>query len=163
MGLLTSLLNSTLYVQLAPDRLTVRNPKSGAAFSEVPEVAIARGPKNRIVGIGNEARAHANDPSVVIINPFSHPRSLVSDFVLGEQLLKEVVRRVNAKAMFNAPRVVMHPLGEPAGGFTQIEARALHEMAIGAGASEVKVWAGRKLTDGEVLSGTFPSEGELLA
>jgi rod shape-determining protein MreB len=49
------------------------------------------------------------------------------------------------------PRVVIHPLGNPAGGFTQIERRAFREMALGAGASIVHVWTGRPLTDQELL------------
>jgi rod shape-determining protein MreB len=57
----------------------------------------------------------------------------------------------------------MHLLGNPAGGFTQVEIRAFHEMAIGAGAGEVKVWQGRALTDQELLSGTFPADGKLLS
>jgi rod shape-determining protein MreB and related proteins len=82
--------------------------------------------------------------------------------VLGEQLLKEAVRRVNS-SVFRAPRVVMHPLGEPQGGLTQIEVRALQEMAMGAGARKAQVWVGRPLTDGELLSGQFPAGGQLLA
>lgn len=62
-----------------------------------------------------------------------------------------------------APRAIMHPMGDPAGGFTQVEARAFHEMAIGAGASQVKVWQGRALSDQEVLTGTFPSSGKVLS
>lgn len=164
MGLLTSLLSSTLYVQLAPDRLSVRDPKSGAAWSEPPEVAIARAPRESIVGIGSEARQRANDASVEVVNPFGHPRSLVSDFTVGQQLLKAVFKHLHGSSWRSAAmRVVMHPLGDPAGGLTQIEVRALHEMALGAGAREVKLWQGRPLTDQELLSGTFPAEGKLLS
>ena len=62
-----------------------------------------------------------------------------------------------------SPRVVLHPLGDPEGGFTRIEVRALHEMALGAGAAEVRLWQGRALSDEELLSGTFPADGNLLA
>lgn len=164
MGLLTSLLSSILYVQIAPDCLSVRDPKSGASFSEPPELAIAHVPKVSIVGVGHHARSKASEPSVEVVNPFGHPRSLVSDFTVGEQLLKAVFRRVNGSSLLSiSPRVVMHPLGDPAGGFTQVEIRAFHEMALGAGASEVKVWQGRPLTDQEILSGAFPSEGKVLS
>lgn len=164
MGLLTSFLCSLLYVQVAPDRLSVRNLKSGASFSEPPELAIADVPKFSIVGISRDARSKASAPSVEIVNPFGHPRSLVSDFTVGEQLLKAVFRRVNGSSPLSvSPRVVMHPVGDPAGGFTQVEIRAFHEMALGAGASEVKVWQGRPLTDQELLSGTFPPEGKILS
>jgi len=57
----------------------------------------------------------------------------------------------------------MHPMGDPAGGFTQVEIRALHEMALGAGASQVKVWQGRPLTDQELMSRQFPSDGRVLS
>ena len=117
-------------------------------------------PKVSIVGIGHDARSKASDPSVEIVNPFGHPRSLVSDFTVGEQLLKAVFRRVNGSSLLSvAPRVVMHPLGDPAG----VEVRAFHEMALAAGASEVKVWQGRSPNDQELLSGTFLSEGKVLS
>lgn len=152
------------YIQVSPDRLTVRNPKTGESFSEVPEVAIANDPKSRIVGIGREARLHQSAPSVRIANPFAHPRSMVSDFTLGEQTLKAFLRRMKSDSfLVPAPRVIMHPMGDPAGGYTQVEARAFHEMAIGAGASQVKVWQGRALSDQEVLTGTFPSSGKILS
>lgn len=164
MGILSSLFGSTLYVQIAPERLAVRDPKSGKSFSEPPEVAIGHSPKVKIVGIGSEARRRSTEPSVEVVNPFAHPRSLVSDFTVGEQLLKAALARVHGGSVLAvAPRVVMHPLGDPAGGFTQVEIRAFHEMALGAGASEVKVWQGRALTDQELLAGTFPPDGKVLS
>jgi rod shape-determining protein MreB len=164
MGILTSLLSASLYVQLSPDRLTVRDPKSGKEFAEPPEVAVAYAPKVKILGVGLEAYSHAKKPSVEVVNPFAHPRSLVSDFTVGEQLLKAAIARVNGSSMLSiSPRVIMHPLGDPAGGFTQVEIRAFHEMALGAGASEVKVWQGRALTDQELLAGTFPTDGRVLS
>ena len=161
--MLTSLI-PTVYVQVSPERLTVRNARTGVAISEIPEIAIARDPKATIVGVGTEARLHKSTLSVEIINPFAHPRSLVSDFIVGEQLLKAFLRRVMGNSIFAiSPKVVIHPLGDPDGGFTQIEIRALREMAIGAGASRVVVWQGRVLNDQELLSGQFPSDGQVLS
>lgn len=158
-----SSLRPTLYVQLSPQRLTVRNAKTGAQWSEVPEVALSRrGGKPCVVGFGSEARA-ARDADVEILNPFAHPRSLVSDFLPAEQLLKAFVRRALPKLVFGAaPRIVMHPLGEPEGGFTGVEARALREMAMGAGASDVVVWQGPTLTDAQLLAGEYPPGGRVL-
>ena len=154
----------TVYVQVSPERLTVRNARTGEAISEVPEVAISDGPKPRIVGVGTEARLHKSAPSVKIINPFAHPRSLVSDFTVAEQLLKAFLRRLQGRSIFAlSPKLVMHPLGYPAGGYTQVEIRAFHEMALGAGASRVVVWQGRGLSDQELLSGKFPSGGQVLS
>jgi rod shape-determining protein MreB len=161
--MLTSLI-PTFYVQVSPELLIVRNAKTGEAISEVPEIAIAHDPKPSIVGIGKEARLHGAAPSVKIINPFAHPRSMVSDFTVGEQLLKAFVRRLTGNSIFAvSPRVVMHLMGEPSGGFTQVEIRAFHEMAKGAGASKVVIWQGRGLSDQELLSGEFPSGGQVLS
>jgi rod shape-determining protein MreB len=156
--------NQVIYVQISPNRLTVRNPQTGVAISEVPEIAFTRTPKPTILGAGTEARSHKSAPSVEIVNPFAHPRSMVSDFTLGEQTLKAFLARVKPSSIFTpAPKVVMHLMGEPAGGFTQVEARAFHEMAIGSGASEVTVWQGRPLTDQELISGQFSGGGKVLS
>ncbi|MEW6165868.1 MAG: rod shape-determining protein [Pseudomonadota bacterium] len=149
-----------IYVQIAPDKVTIRNVKSGQVFAEIPEVAIGRVPKPTILAVGSNARLAAASQHADLINPFAHPRSMVSDFTVAEQLLKYQIRRALGNSLFTlSPRIVIHPLGSPAGGFTQVERRAFREMAAGAGASEVIVWTGRPLTDQELLSKKFP-QGE---
>jgi rod shape-determining protein MreB len=149
-----------LYVQISPEQLVVKNVKTGERISEVPELAISTGTPRRIVAVGPQARISAAGQAAEIVNPFAHPRSLVSDYVNAEQLLKHQVRRALGKSLLSiAPRIVIHPLGSPAGGFTQVERRAFHEMARGAGAAKANVWTGRALTDQEVLSGQAPRSG----
>lgn len=127
-------------------------------------MAVSSGSKAKIVAVGTAARAAMLDPSVKIVRPFAHPRSLVSDFTVADQLLKAFMRRMPSQSFFKvAPMVVIHPQGEPEGGFTQVEIRAFHELALGAGASTVRVWQGRDLTDHELLSGSFPSTGKILS
>lgn len=155
-----------VYVQISPDRLTVRNVKSGEAISEIPEVAISGTPKSKVLGVGARARVSAADAgtSASIVNPFAHPRTLVSDFTVAEHLIKEFLRRLLGTSLLSiSPVIVVHPLGDPAGGFTQVELRAFRELAVGAGASEVIVWLGHSLTDQEILSRTFPSDGKVEA
>ena len=160
---LPSFLSPLLYVQISPERLTVRNVKTGETISEPPQMAIEHAPKPRVLAVGSQA-ATATGTSVEVVNPFAHPRSLVSDFTVGEQLLKAFLGRMGSRSPFRAaPRIVFHPLGHPEGGFTQVEIRAFHEMALGAGASDVVVWEGRTLTDQELLSGEFPSGGKVLS
>jgi rod shape-determining protein MreB len=151
-----------IYVQISPERLTVKNLRSGVVISEIPEMAISALAKPTILAVGPEARVAAASQAAQVVNPFAHPRSLVSDFTVAEQMLKHYLRRILGSSLLTlAPVVVIHPLGSPAGGFTQVERRAFREMALGAGASEVIVWTGRALTDQEVLSRKFPSgEGE---
>ncbi|MFZ6653875.1 rod shape-determining protein [Undibacterium sp. TJN19] len=154
-----------LYIQLSPDRLTVRNPKSGDVISEIPEIAISAAPQARIVAVGAQARqASSLDSSVRLVNPFAHPRSLMSDFTTAQEVLKSFVKRLPPKAFWQAsPAMVIHPLGEHEGGLTQVELRALHELAFGAGAASVSIWQGRPLTDTELLAREFPHEGQLLS
>lgn len=155
-----SSLQPIVYVQVSPERLTLRNLKTGVSISEVPELAISARPKPKILAVGPQARVAAASERAEVVNPFAHPRSLVSDFTVAEQLLKHQLRRVSANSLLSvSPCVVIHPLGSPAGGFTQVERRAFREMALGAGASEVHVWTGRPLTDQEVLSRKPPSSG----
>jgi len=161
--MLTSLI-PTLYVQISPERLTVRNVKTGETISETPEIAIAYGPKPCIVEVGTAAHLHKSDPAIKVIKPFAHPRSMVSDFSAAEQLLKAFLHRILRKSFFSpSPKVIMHLLGDPAGGFTQVEVRAFHEMALGAGASKVVIWQGPQLSDQELRSGQFPSDGSVLS
>lgn len=149
-----------LYIQVAPDRITIRNPKTGATMSEVPEVAISAGPKEKVLAVGTQAKAMAASQGARLVNPFAHPRSMVSDFTVAEQLLRHCVNQAHGRSLLAiSPLIVIHPLGQPEGGFTQVERRAFKEMAHAAGASQVVVWTGRPLTDQEVLSRQFP-EGE---
>jgi rod shape-determining protein MreB len=65
-------LTPTVYIQISPERLTVRNAKTGETISEVPEIAITHNPKPSIVDVGNDARSHKSTQSVKIIYPFAH-------------------------------------------------------------------------------------------
>jgi len=95
---------------------------------------------------------------------FAHPRSLVSDFTVAEQVLKAYFRRVRGKSLLQPnPLVIVHPLGEHEGGLTQVELRALRELAFGAGASEARIWQGPQLTDEQVLANEYPATGRMLS
>jgi len=155
-----SSLKPIVYIQISPERLTLKNLKTGEVMSEVPELAISTSPDRKMLAVGAQARMAATTEASKIVNPFAHPRSLVSDFTAAEQLVSHQLRRILGKTLLRiTPCVVIHPLGSPAGGFTQVERRAFREMALGAGASEVFVWTGRPLTDQEILSRRPPSAG----
>jgi rod shape-determining protein MreB len=153
---------AVIYIQISPERLTLKNLKTGKIIAEVPEIAIIThsAKKKTAVAVGTEARVAAASQGAQVFNPFAHPRSLVSDFTVGMELIKQQLKRVLGNPLFSPmPYIVMHPLGSPAGGFTQIERRALREMAVGVGAAEAHVWTGRPLTDQELLSRQPPSGG----
>lgn len=155
-----SALQPIVYIQVSPEHLVLRNLKTGQTISEVPEIAISAPPKPRVIAVGSQAKTTTESHSATIINPFCHPRSLVSDFTVAMLLLKHQLHRVAGSSWLSvAPYVVIHPMGSPVGGFTQIERRVFREMALGAGASQVHVWTGRALTDQELLSKQPPISG----
>lgn len=150
-----------IYIQISPHLLTLKNLKSGLEISEAAELALSLPPKPKaILGAGAQARVAAASEPAQLIQPFAHPRSLVSDFASAEALIRVQLQRALGKGWLRvAPSVVIHPLGNPDGGFTQVELRAFREMALGAGASTVRVWTGRPLADHELLSDEVLSGG----
>jgi len=152
-----------LYIRLDPNTLSIRDVRSGRTVAEPPLAAISRGPKIALVAVGEAARAAAASPSVELVNPFKHPRTLLSDFTVAEQVIQGFVRKLlGSRPFLLSPIVVLHPKVDPEGGFTQIELRALRELAVGAGAAQVFIRAGRDLTDEEVLNLRLDSGGQVL-
>ncbi len=159
-------LTPLLYIELSPERLSVRNARTGATWDEAPEIALLDHPKPVIQAVGNNAREAAAHTGARVVNPLAHPRALVSDFVLALQLLRYGVRQVLSKGSFwqlaPSPHMVLRLPAPPEGGYTQVETRALKELALGSGASRVTLWQGPALKDEELLSGTYPATGKVL-
>jgi rod shape-determining protein MreB and related proteins len=140
--------SSTLYVCIWRDRLLVKDIDNGKVFDDIPLVAISDDEK-KIIAVGKDAKNELN-----VVNPFDHPRTLLSDFTVGEKLLQHAYRYVFSNSYFKpAPLVYIHPMEKLEGGLTQIEARAFRELASGAGAREVYVCSGVQYTDEEIRSG----------
>lgn len=156
-----------LYVQLSPQRLEVRNARTGGTWSGAPELAIAQAPKPTIQAVGDNARQAASQTGARLVNPLAHPRSIISDYTLAEQLLRHAVQHVlrnggSTWGLTPSPHIVLHPPSDPAGGYTQVELRALRELAMGSGASKVTLWQGAPLSDEDLRSGHFPATGQVL-
>jgi rod shape-determining protein MreB len=153
-----------LYIQISPERVCVRNVKTGKTVSELAEIAVTTQAKPVIRAIGSAARLAGAEPGVALVKPFAHPRSLVSDFTLGEHVLKEMIHRCLGRSLFSiSPAIILHLMGDPEGGFTQVEIRAFREMTLACGAAQVTLWQGRNLTDQELQSRQFPAEGKVLS
>lgn len=150
-------------MRISPNCLIVRNVRTKAFISDIPEVALVRDPKLRIVGVGKEASLRKAMPSVEVINPFSPPVSMTSDLNVGGQVLKAFLYQLRGKFFSSIPaRLVFHPQGNIGGGFTQIEINAYREMVRRAGVSHASIWLGPTLSDEEVLSEEYPSVGQML-
>jgi rod shape-determining protein MreB len=162
MNFIDKYFKSLLYIQISPHNITLRNPISGMVISEAPQITISSHPTERVLGVGAEARLDAGVADVRIVNPFGHPRTMISDFTCAEYLLKVYVKRMAGRFRFfaPAPTMVIHLKDDPEGGFTQVERRAFRELGMGAGASRVTLYIGPDLSDEQLLTRNFPeSEG----
>ncbi len=155
-------LQPLLCIQVTPTQVTIRHLGANTSLTEPAELAVdLQGKTPRVLGVAAQARAAAAAvPGARLLTPFAHPRSLVSDFLSAESLLRTLVRQSLGKRLLPvAPRVVMHPMSSPEGDFTAVELRAFRELGLGIGASHVQVWTGRPLTDEELRSRRFPTQG----
>ena len=84
--------------------------------------------------------------------PFSHPRSLIGNFVLAQDTMKLAVKAVSSGRFPKWVRIVIHPMELVEGGLTQVEERVLVELAMSCGASKTVVWVGEALGDESVQS-----------
>jgi len=139
-----------LYVQIWENRIKVTNINTGNIYDEKPLIAIETDEKGnkKILEFGNNA-ASQSGRQVEIINPFSHPRVLFSDFESGEKLLQHILfLLLGNKRLSSSPVVVIHPMEKIEGGLTMIEKRALSELGAGAGAGarEIVVYQGKELS-----------------
>lgn len=84
---------------------------------------------------------------------FTTRRLLVGEFSKAEKCLKEGMVKIYASRWFSpAPVVLIQPMVMTEGGLSELEERALQELAIAAGARKVLVWVGDMLADQEVVS-----------
>jgi rod shape-determining protein MreB and related proteins len=111
-------------------------------------MAIETKPKGEkvVVDIGNSCRGL--DPNrYQIINPFSHPRVLLADFLVAEKILQHAIKQIHKTRYFApAPRVIFQPMEKTEGGLSAIEERALRELCLGAGARQVLIHLGAELS-----------------
>jgi len=147
---LRRLLSNDHYIQIRERELTVTDLASGKVWREEPLLAIRReGGTARILAVGSEAKRRRG-PAVELINPFSHPRTLLQDFIAAEKLLQAAFRQLHQSSVFRpSPFVIIHPLEKTEGGLAGVEERAFRELALGAGARGAIVWQGRVLTNAE--------------
>jgi len=132
---------TTLYVQIWEHRIKVTDIKTLVDFDEKPLIELKELKNGKL-----EVLAFGNNANIKSLNPFSHPRGILSDFNGGEKLLQLIIHKVLGKGLFTPlPAIVIHVMEKNEGGLTSIENRALREMAVGAGARAALVYEGDEL------------------
>ncbi len=139
--------DTILYVQVWEKRIKVTNISTGTVFNEKPLVAISTDIKGKkiIKALGNESSLLAGE-GIKIVNPFSHIRTLISNFNVAERLLRHIFNMLlKGRFIQPSPRCVIHPMEKIEGGLTDVEERAFRELAISAGARDAIVYQGSEL------------------
>lgn len=147
-----------VYVRIGRDSIALRDVASGRTLEDSPVLAISKTKPRRILAVGRSAEEFAARQRVPfeLANGFDHPRLLLADFLLAEKTLRHFLHKLlEPKLVKISPTMVLHPLDKLDGGLTDVEIRALMELAAGAGAREAYVWIGRELQDQELRSGSF--------
>lgn len=141
-------LNPVLYIQIWEKRIRAVDILTSDTFDEKPIVAFEINGKGLVIvkALGNKASGMSGK-EISIINPFSHKRTLLSDFTLAERLLRFIFQELyKGKFLRPSPTVVIHPMEKLEGGLTMIEGRAFRELVLSAGAREAVLYLGSQLT-----------------
>ncbi len=139
---------SLFYLRIDAERVWLRDPSTGRELTEAAAVAVA--PDVSATRVGDAALGAP--AGWQILRPFAHPRVAVDGFDAAQRLLDALLRRMRGHALLaRKPVVVLHPLRGFDGGLADIERRALQELALAAGAGQVRLWVGRVLGDAELL------------
>ena len=90
--------------------------------------------------------------TISAVKPFSSNRMLVGNFTNATSLLKNEVKKNIKRSWFTpSPLILIHAAEMAEGGLSEVEERAIRELAAEAGARKVFVWDGHDLTDAEVI------------
>lgn len=81
--------------------------------------------------------------------PFTTKRLLIAEFAVFQELLEYGIEQLGRNLI--VPIAIMHPLENIDETLSEVEEKVLKEVALSAGAREVKLWVGKELTDDEVL------------
>jgi rod shape-determining protein MreB len=82
--------------------------------------------------------------------PFSSKHLLVGEFDAAETLLKQAFKYLQESWL--RPIAIMHPIELIGEKLSDVEEKVLQELALSAGARDVKLWIGEELTDQEILN-----------
>ena len=122
MRMIEKLFANTIYLKIFPNRFELKHIESGRLQMEVSS------------------------------DPFTTERLLVGKFSTAEYVLKRGMKRLHENRWLSpSPIIIVHPMEKTENGLSEVEERALRELAAGAGARKVFVWVGHVLSDEEVI------------
>ncbi len=91
-----------------------------------------------------------NQALFMVDGGFSHPRMLLGDFELAEQILKQQINQQHIFSSIGSYRVIVHPKEMLDGGLSAIEQRAFKELFLSLGFRDAVIWQHQDLCDEEL-------------
>lgn len=147
-----TLMNSVrriVYVRISSERVSMQS-NDGLYWEADPCVGVKTEGTTKIISVIKDGTSYKNFEGVSFwVNPFEHPRSIIADFTVGEQLLnhglRTMLQSLGGFLMTVPALVILHPLEKTEGGLTEVEKRALKELGLGVGFRECLVYTGPAL------------------
>ena len=89
--------------------------------------------------------------TILATQPFTTTRLLVGSFTLAEKALVDGMKSLRRGLFAPAPIIVIQPMAMVEGGLSEVEERAIRELAMSAGARKAFASVGKELSDQDVL------------
>lgn len=136
-------LSTYYYIQIYESKIRITDVLTQEFIQDEPLIALSNGENPKILGFGARVK---REEGVEVINPFSHPRTLLSNFDLAAKVLQHFIKVLNKNTTYlRASVIFIQPMEKNDGGFTQIEKRAFRELAMDAGARSAIFYEGSSL------------------
>ena len=152
----------TIYFRFEASSIYALNANNGRFIDDHPVMLISDNGKSRkVIRIGNSVKIGTEDVpgNLTNINPFQHPRVIISNFTIAEKMFILLVKELVSGRIFRPkPTIVFHPKRDLDGGITSLEVKMLKDIGLFIGGIKVFVWLGRNLTQPELLNKSFLNE-----
>jgi hypothetical protein len=97
----------------------ISDKKRGVIYDEEASLIITTDTKKQeIVGcVGDSVKTYTSTEKFRVIKPFSHPRTLISDFIVAEKILQYAIKTgLSNNFAIMSPTIIIHPMEKLEGG-----------------------------------------------
>lgn len=141
--------NSIVYLQIWKEQIKATNSSNQITLIEPAVIAVKKTSSHtkELMYVGEEAIAQSNIEYLDLIYPFKNDKYLINDFDAAEALITNMLCRTKSLWRFlrPSPLVVIHPMDIREIEISQVEYRALLELALGSGAGDAAIYTGSEL------------------
>lgn len=138
-----------VYVQIWKEQIKITSSIDQTALIEPAVIAVEKSLSNakKLMYVGEKALARSNIEDLELVYPFKKNKHLINDFDAAETLLTNLLSKTYSSRLFlkPSPQIIIHPMDINEIEVSQVEYRALLELALGSGARDAAVYTGSEL------------------